>query len=94
MLVVLDENGLDQNWGGIDPPQEEMSGKDCLNWCQEQNLATGCEYKEDEKKCLAHTFSVSSASGDQGSLCSVILPKGLFLMSVKSDNNSEQTSWG
>ena len=76
----LDENGIDQNSGGIEPPAGDMTGEECLDWCSQQSLATGCEWNIAKKDCLAHTYSVSSASGGQGMLCAVILPKGLFLI--------------
>ena len=80
----LDENGLDQKSGGIEAPAGKISKKDCLAWCSQQSLATGCEYKITEMECLAHTFSVSSANGALDKLCSVILPKGLFFIYVKT----------
>ena len=82
--ICLDENGIDQSRGGIDAPNT-MKDDECLNWCNEQKLATGCEYKVPDSTCLAHTWSVSSANGNVGSLCSVILPKGLFM---KDSNQS------
>ena len=78
----MDEKGNDQNTGVLNSPKE-LTREECLTWCGKQDMATGCEFKIDEKKCSAHTYSVSSASGDQGMLCSVIMPKGLFLISIK-----------
>ena len=60
-----------------------MDGAVCLGWCSQYSLATGCEYNMDNRTCKAHTWSVSSASGHKGFLCSVILPKGMFLISFK-----------
>ena len=80
----LDENGFHQKSGGIEPPSGDMTREECLNWCSQQSLATGCEYQISLKKCLAHTFSVSSANGALDKLCSVILPKGLFFIYVKT----------
>ena len=86
----LDENGIDQKSGGIGPPsgQGDMTQEECLNWCSQQSLATGCEWNIGQMDCLAHTYSVSSASGDHGILCAVILPKGLFLFDVKMGKSS------
>ena len=85
--VCLDENRIDQNWGGLQAPKN-LSDDGCLKWCNQQKLATGCEYQRDIKKCTAHTYSVSYASGDnkKGSLCSVILPEGLFFNSINQNN--------
>ena len=78
----LDENKIDQNWGGMRAPKA-MSAEDCLNWCKQRSLATGCEYHLASKNCLAHTFSVSSASGGQDYICAVFLPEGLFMILSK-----------
>ena len=73
----LDEKGNDQNSGVLNTSRT-MSPTSCLNWCNQQDLATGCEYHIPTSGCSVHTYSVSSGSGHYGSLCSVILPKGLL----------------
>ena len=75
----MDENERDQDHGGLDAPKTFKKAKDCLKWCNKQKLATGCEYITSSGNCLAHTWSVVAGSGDRGTLCSVILPQGLFL---------------
>ena len=74
----MDENGRDQDHGGLDAPKTFKDAKDCLKWCNKQKLATGCEYITSSGNCKAHTWSVVAGSGDKGTLCSVILPQGLF----------------
>merc|ERR1711909_158049 len=73
--ICLDENGNDQNNGVLFKP-EPSSSDQCLNRCKKQELPTACEYQTGWKKCMAHTRSVSSASGVGGwlgdSLCFVL----------------------
>ena len=73
---------MDQTKGELKAPKE-MTPTECLNWCNKQEFATGCEYLIKWSTCKAHTWSVNSGSGDEGQLCSIILPKGLLLISFK-----------
>ena len=80
--ICLDKNKDDQNEGVLGSPiTTKFSLEECLDWCKKQKLATGCEYQRGIEKCFVHTNDVSYASGEDGSVCTVIHPKGLFLSS-------------
>ena len=77
----MDEWGSDQN-NGVLGPVKNISQEACLTWCGQQDMATGCEYKIDERECYSHTWSVSSGNGIARTICSVILPHGMFLIYI------------
>ena len=81
----VDEIGMDQTVKELEAPKT-MSPEECLNWCNKQKFATGCEYLNKWQTCKAHTWSVYAGSGDEGFLCAVILPKGLIFISIKQSN--------
>ena len=68
--ICLDEDGKDQDTG-VTPAPKELSKDGCLNWCNLQDSATGCEYQIGPKMCFVHTKSVLFASGNSRSLCFV-----------------------
>ena len=76
----MDEHGKDQKRGEIVSPDGGVTQAGCKRWCLKMEMATGCEYIINKRKCVVHTWRINEkyADGDENVRCFGIQP-GLLL---------------